>query len=213
MWRLSRDDLIRSGFDMKALAANTSEPDGSSDGLHINILEFVGMLIELWFVVIFINRSGPIPGGYIVSLIADNTSALSWFRYASRSHRPAVRALARFGMQLTLSCLHSLKISGKHLAGLLNTGADALSRPQDYPSWASAIKRHSPLERCQPYRVPYELRVALATMITAAETGVAYEPEMTKLLTLVPTTLSIGAESNSVRTSASRASRRTTRLR
>ena len=94
-----------------------------------------------------------------VSLLADNTSALSWFRYASRSHRPAVRALARFGMQLMLACPHPLKLSGKHLAGPLNKGADALSRPREFPTWASVIEHHSPLARCQPYRVPFELTV------------------------------------------------------
>jgi hypothetical protein len=176
-------------------------------------LEFVALLTELWFVVAFIQRSGPVAGGHIVSLLADNTSALSWFRYASRSHRPAVRALARFGMQLTLACPHPLKLSGRHLAGSLNKGADALSRPQEFPTWASVIEHHSPLARCQPYRVPFELLSTLATIITAAETGAVFEPEMTKLLTLVPTTLNVGSEGNSVRSSALRPSRRMTRSR
>jgi hypothetical protein len=213
MWRLSRDDLVRAGFNMKAIDEDTCEPDGSSAGLHINVLEFIALLIELWFVIASIRDRGPITGGYIVSLVGDNTSALSWLRYAARSHRPVVRALARFGMQLTLSCPFPLKIFGKHLSGKLNKGADALSRPQEFPTWASAIAQHSPLALCQPCRVPFELLVTLASVTTAAETGEAYEPEMTKLLTLVLTTLSVGSEGNSAHTSASRASRRTTRSR
>jgi hypothetical protein len=205
--------LIRAGFDMKLIDAITCEPEDAPDGLHINVLEFVALLIELWFVIAFIRRSGPITGGYVVSLLADNTSALSWFRYASRSHRPAVRALARFGMQLTLACPHPLKISGAHLPGPLNQGADALSRPQEFPTWASVITHHSPLARCRPYRVPFELQSTIASTITAAETGVVYEPETTKLLTLELTTLHVGSKGNSVRSSASRPSRRTTRSR
>ena len=128
-WRLTRQDLIDAGFDMKSIDEDTSEPDGTSDGLHINVLEFVAMIIELWFVIILIQRHGPYPGGYIVQLLGDNTTALSWLRYAARSHRPIVRDLSRFAMALTLSCPLSLKLSGKHLKGKLNIGADALSRP------------------------------------------------------------------------------------
>jgi hypothetical protein len=49
MWRLTREDLIQVGFDMKSINLNTAEPDGTSDGLHINILEFVTIIIDLWF--------------------------------------------------------------------------------------------------------------------------------------------------------------------
>jgi len=213
MWRITREDLIRAGFDMKSIDANTSEPDGTVDGHHINVLEFICLIIELWFVILLIANSGPRVGGYIVCLVTDNTSALSWLRYASRSHRPIVRALARFAVQLTMSSPFPLKLSGRHLKGILNKGADALSRPLEFPTWASAIEQHSPLATCQPYRVPFEMLVEIATLITKAETGEAYEPEMTRLLTPVLTTLNIGSSGNSVHSSVSRVSRRTTRSR
>ena len=202
-WRLTREELIQAGFDMKAIDQDSGEPHGTSDGLHINVLEFIAMIIELW----------PIAGGYIVSLRGDNTSAISWLRYAARSHRPLVRELSRFVMDLTLVCPHSLKLTGKHLSGSLNKGADALSRPNDYPTWASATQQHSPLSTCQAYRVPSMLLSSIAMTVLSATTGEAFEPEMTKLLTLALTTLSVGCNEMSTQSSYSRGSHRTRRSR
>jgi hypothetical protein len=68
-WRLTRNNLIQAGFDMKAIDEESGKPDGTSDGLHINMLEFIAMIIELWFVITKISKKGPIAGSYIVSLI------------------------------------------------------------------------------------------------------------------------------------------------
>ena len=208
MFRLTREDLVKAGFDMKAIDDGTEEPDIDEEGLHINVLEFICMIVELWFVLRLIQIQGPRVGGYIVSIIGDNTSALSWLRYASRSHRPIVRELSRFAMGLTLACPLSLKLTGKHLSGILNKGADALSRPEKFPTWASAIAHHSPMKTCQPYRVPFELLSAIAKTCSSTKTGEVYEPEMTKLLTLALTTLSIGSDGMSRQSSLSRGSHR-----
>jgi len=71
---------------MQAIDDDTCEPDSTTDGLHINILEYIAIIIELWFVIILVIRLGPRDGGYVVTLKSDNTSALSWMRYAARSH-------------------------------------------------------------------------------------------------------------------------------
>jgi hypothetical protein len=48
------------------------------------VLEFfIALIIELRFVITKISKRGPIAGGYIVSLHGDNTSAISWLRYAA----------------------------------------------------------------------------------------------------------------------------------
>jgi hypothetical protein len=44
------------------------------------------MIIELWFVFCQIHQRGPHVGGYIVSLMKDKTSALSWQCYAAQLH-------------------------------------------------------------------------------------------------------------------------------
>ena len=38
LWRVTRDDLERAGFDMKEINKVTSEPtSGTAEGLHINM--------------------------------------------------------------------------------------------------------------------------------------------------------------------------------
>ena len=46
-WCLFHKDMVAVGFDMKAISEVTSKPDGTSDGLHINILEFIAMIINM----------------------------------------------------------------------------------------------------------------------------------------------------------------------
>ena len=118
----------------------TSKPDGTSDGLHINILEFIAMIINMWFVFVFIQCRGPCQGGYVVSLQADNTSALSWLRYASHSHQPIMWELSHFALGLTLASPIPPKLVGIHIKGNLNLGADTLSWPKEYPTWACTTK-------------------------------------------------------------------------
>jgi len=73
---------------MKFLADTSIEPSVDASGLHINVLEFVAIIINLWLVIV-LSRRHPVPvGGHVFAVFANNTSALSWLRYASRSHRP-----------------------------------------------------------------------------------------------------------------------------
>ena len=80
-----------------------------------------------------------------MSVLADNTSALSWFRYTSRSHRPAVRNLAFLCHCLIVFSQTSdyANFQGKHIPGKTNDKADALSRPELFPTMGSAIKQFS----------------------------------------------------------------------
>jgi hypothetical protein len=39
-WHLTHEDLVQAGFDMKAIDEDAGEPKGTSDQLHINVLEF-----------------------------------------------------------------------------------------------------------------------------------------------------------------------------
>jgi hypothetical protein len=96
MWRLSRQDLLACGFLMRPIDSHTGEPTSSDPrGLHINILEFPALTINVWFVIKAALQQGPHPGGHILILLTDNTSALSWLHHAARSHSPPVRRLAR----------------------------------------------------------------------------------------------------------------------
>ena len=76
MWRLSDGDLSRSEFCVKELRPGATEPLASADGLHINVLEFVAITINVWQVLALINQYPPTAGGDILSVMIDNTSAL-----------------------------------------------------------------------------------------------------------------------------------------
>ncbi len=92
---------------------NTADPDS----LHINILELIALIINIWLTLVSIIQHGNIPRGHIIAMLADNTSALSWMRYASRTKHPVVCKLSRFIMDLTLSCSICHTLSGLHLQG------------------------------------------------------------------------------------------------
>ena len=204
MWRLSRDDLVRAGFDMRTIDDTSQEPDIDASGHHINILEFLAIIINL-FVALRRLHSRPAPrGGDILSVLADNTSALSWLTYASRSRRPAVQRLARFCSALLFFDAFQGKLTASHIAGARNEAADALSRPQLFPTWASVIAQCSHLSGLQAYQVPSELLSVLSSLVSSKPTEATYATLTTRLLSLELRTLRTGSSGTATTTSASR---------
>jgi hypothetical protein len=78
---------------------------GDPDCLHINILELTALIINMWLTLVSFTQHGHILGGHIIAMLADNTSALSWMRYASCTKHHVVRKLSHFIMDLTLCCM------------------------------------------------------------------------------------------------------------
>jgi hypothetical protein len=207
-WRLNRDDLVHTGFDMKFLADASIEPSVDASGLHINVLEFVAIIINLWLVIV-LSRRHPVPvGGHVFAVFADNTSALSWLRYASRSHRPNVCRLARFTSALLFASGFQGRVQGRHLSGRLNRGADALSRCRTYPTWASVTEQCSLLSTCTTFRLPHELLSTLGSLSSDKPIGAAFEEVMIRLLSLEPATLRTGYNDSGTTTSRSKPSRK-----
>jgi len=207
MWRLSRQDLLSVGFDIRLLDQQTRQPSGDA-GLHINVLELVAMIVTLWLLLRRARAEPTRVGGLVILLRGDNTSALSWFTHAARSHSPAVRRLTRFATALLTLSDPPSQIDANHIPGRLNTGADALSRPTTYPTWASVIAQCSELADCTAYRLPLRLLSLLSSLTSSTSTEVGFEQEMTKLWTVEVTTLPIGAHGMASTTSLSRRLRR-----
>jgi hypothetical protein len=207
-WRLNREDLIAAEFDMKALESDQVEPEADASGTHINVLEFVAIIINLWLIIVLSRQRTDPAGGHIFAVFADNTSALSWLRYASRSHRSNVRRLARFTSALLFASGFQGKVQGRHLAGKLNRGADALSRCLTYPTWASVMAQCSPLLTCNTYRLPHELLLLLGLMSSDKPTAEVSAALMTKLLSLEPATLRVGSSGMAMTTSRSKPSQK-----
>ena len=198
MWRITRDELCAAGFDMKKINADgeAARAPTTDDSLHINVLEFVAIIINVWFAITYIRREPEKPGGHIVSVVADNTSALSWFRHASRSHRPAVRNLAFLCHCLIISSQTSdyANFQGKHIPGKTNCEADALSRPELFPTMGCAIRRFSHLQTCRAFQLPFGLLSTIARAISSTEIGAQFVSETTTLLTLEPVISPLGAD-------------------
>jgi len=59
--------------------------------LRINVLEFLAMFIKPWIAIKILMREPTPPGGWIVKLLADITSALGWTTHASRYRRDIIK--------------------------------------------------------------------------------------------------------------------------
>ena len=190
MWRLCIADLWATGFPRgDRHNPQYGEPDIDPLLCHINLYEFIAIFIELWICGRqMMEEHRLIPGGYCLAALADNTSALSWRRYASRTKRPPVRRVARLllGFLAHPFLALNLRVQGHHLAGDLNTGADLLSRFEKAPSWESAITQCSNLRNLRTCRLPRELLCILSTLLTEEPTEAWFEQRMTDLWTLEP---------------------------
>lgn len=223
MWRLTRAELIATGFDMRAIDVTGEDllqyqancPDAQR-GLHINVLELIGIIINTW-IILHQMRSRTVPhGGWIVSIIADNTSALSWFHYAARNHKSVIVQNLTMLCQALLSLSHTDRIArfqGSHIPGVDNGPADALSRPSEHPSVASATEAYSQLRTCQFFLLPYGLLSILGRVTSWRSTAEELGNVTTTLLTLGPRILPTGltpttSEPNYWRRSNRRSSRR-----
>jgi hypothetical protein len=184
MWRLSRDDLASFGFPMYE-----DEPKKDEEGLHINILEFIAIIITLWMALRRV-KPGEQP---IVLATADNTSALSWMAFAARTKRPVVRRLARFCQALLTYCPYHFALQKAHVKGEANEDADILSRFKRAASWRAVIDSTSQaLRNCQPYQVPSELLSTLQELITSERPAAWYATRTTDIWTVEPTILPPG---------------------
>jgi len=172
MWRLSISDVQSCSFPIFGLlnTHNYFESFAEHRPIHINLLEFVAIFLDLWIVIRRLAHlhhtlpSATPHGGHRILALADNTSAVSWLQYATRTKRPVIRRLARFLTAFLSSPFPAqlVRVQGRHLAGKLNVEADVLSRFELAPSWESAMQQHSvlaPLPTCQ---LPRELLSLLA---------------------------------------------------
>ena len=170
------------------------------DDTHINIYEFIGITINTWLgMILYIEKKSkgtlphPSEPGHVFLILADNTSALSWMRYASRSRDIAVTNLATFFAKLVFifNSLHPSRLDQAHLAGKLNIEADALSRPQDFPTYTSIFEALPHLRNIRPYRIPRRLISILNGLLTSPSIVETSDEEIKRLLAIEPSSLSL----------------------
>ena len=189
MWRVTREDLILFGFNMKTIGPASDEPTTQdATGLHINPLEFLAVIINLWLALKIIHDGSLCPTGYIIDLLSDNTTALSWMHVAATTPNPELQQLARFASALLVQAARLLtRVQPLHLPGILNEEADTLSRRSKHghvPSWAHVISQHSQLTTCRICLLPRALLSSLASLLSSPRTEVTFDRVTTELLTL-----------------------------
>jgi hypothetical protein len=196
-WRVTRDDLARLGFPMR-LVSRSNEPidTDANPGLHINPLEFLAAIINIWLGIILLRREPISRTGHIVDLVSDNTTALSWMQLATHTPDPLIRHLARFTSALLVrGASHHIRFQPQHLAGVLNVEADYLSRLKQGspPSWESVMSECSQLRTCRICLLPSELLSRLAELLSSTPIEVTYDELTTQLLALEPIFLPVGS--------------------
>jgi hypothetical protein len=196
LWRLTSPDLEACGFDMPVITRLDARLRTQVEhSLHINILEFVAIVVNLWFVLWFTRDQHPLPpGGHVIAVLADNTSALSWMKFAARSHALPIQHLSLFCQALvTLSNTSDiLTTEARHIPGVNNGAADSLSRPEVAPTLACAIKLFPVLQTCHACQVPYALLSSISRMLSSTSIGEQFVHETTGLLTIAPRIFPIG---------------------
>ena len=176
---------------------------------HINIHEFIGVIINTFFMMCAFSFHNSLPSshlpqsdGWIFLMEADNTSALSWMRHASRSRDPHIVSLCHFYSHLVFSFnnLFPSRFDGQHLAGKLNVQADALSRPQDFPSYQSIFNTFPAMQSLPAYRVPPLLISAINASLLNTSTKATLNAATRKLLSIRLSSLQLGVKNWESRT-------------
>jgi hypothetical protein len=211
MWRITVADLVQAGMPRGVGWQNTHnyhEVAIDPQALHINILEFFAIFIELWICVrqIHIAHSSIVvpndnmcetlpPGGHRILALADNTSALSWLRYASRTKRAPVRNIAR--LLTAFLCLpfvaSNIRVQGRHIPGVANVEADHLSRFEKSASWEAVMAHCAPLKNLRTCQLPEELLSLLVYCYLKEPTEEWFATATTQLWTIAPPSFATGS--------------------
>jgi hypothetical protein len=88
MWRLTTEDLRFFGFYVKMANPKSGVQAADQEGLHINPLEFLAAIVNLWLCLTLVRFLPPCHMGYIIDLFSDNTSALSWMKVTATLRPP-----------------------------------------------------------------------------------------------------------------------------
>jgi hypothetical protein len=178
-------------------SANEPSDLFNPDGIHhINLLEFVAVTINLFIAIKMLLHLPHPPTGFVLELIADNTSALAWLKFAATTENLSVCALARLTSCLVMHASnHLISLQCSHISGPANVEADCLSRllPTGFvPSWDYVIAQCSRLIPSQVCLLPSKLISSLAELTASPSTAVRFDELAKRLLTLkVDTSLTI----------------------
>jgi hypothetical protein len=151
--------------------------------VHINIKEFIALFINTYFMMITFTEISTLSllpkeqqdlDGYIFHLFTDNTSAISWMNHSSRYHDDPVITRLSHSLSLLIYLFNENSPSNfipQHIPGDENGEADALSRPQIFPTYGDVFNAYPILTQLEPKRLPSKLKSFLQELILNRLTG------------------------------------------
>ena len=165
------------------------------ESLHINIKEFIALFINVLLSMLSFNdphtRATTDPrilsqDGWIFHFKSDNVASISWMMYNSRLRDPIINRLTFALAHLIFSYnkTYPSVFQPSHIPGQQNGPADALSRPQLYPTYEQVFTEYPLLESLQPIHLPSRLISLLKDIISGTLTEVQLEQKTTQLLSL-----------------------------
>jgi hypothetical protein len=156
MWRVVYADLLHLDFSVKPIN-KTSEPhDAKDDGLDINPLDFIGIIVNLWLAIKWAQLNPPCPTGHILALFANNTSAVSWLHFTAITSNTEYCHVACVASSFLVEAAKLImRVQPQHGAGAKNPESDCLSCLKNgwhVPSWVAVIKEfYAPTQSpCEP---------------------------------------------------------------
>jgi len=175
MWQVTKEELHTLGYSM-VLLTEPSDLD-PLDAIHINVLEFVALTVNIWFALVLMCRHDDpaLHTQHVGNLLASNTTSISWMAHTGRTKSPHSCHLAQFLQTLLTFSPVSFHFQSHHISGKSNDTADLLSQPSHAESWASIInKQPMDLHCCKPYLMLHSLLSTLHNCI--ASTGICQTP-------------------------------------
>jgi len=170
MWQVTKAKPCSLGFVMAVHA----EPSLGNlvNALHINVLEFVALTVNVWFVLACCHHDDPVHTyQHVGNFLADNTFTISWMLHVRRAPMPHACHLASFLQALLTFSPVLLQFQSNHISGHSNDTADLLSQTSHAESWASIMSlRPMDLHSCTPFLMLHELLFALLGCITGTRT-------------------------------------------
>jgi hypothetical protein len=109
IWRLNKADLEACGFILPTGREPSEAEKKEVDFDHINILEFVAVIVNIGVAVRYLMLQPRRTAHVIMNVLSDNTSALSWMKHAARTKKKTCSSTGTFspGPSHILSTSHS----------------------------------------------------------------------------------------------------------
>ena len=142
----------------------------TSPDFHVNIYEFIALIINVFFMMMSVTnllRQGspilPNLDRWIFLLEADNTSSLYWISRLSHMREYHIVNICHLFSHIIFyfNTMFPPRFDVHHIVGIVNVEADALSCPQDHPTYERIFQNCPEMASLSAYCVSLSLISAI----------------------------------------------------